>query len=122
MDAEAGPGAGSWEGSRQRRLAAKAGPGFEFKPRADHFTSMSFSCFFSCKKVIIVQTSQGWCEITQGIPITVPPTLESTRFSPFAISMTGGGLIESDPLCDKTLHVTLESGQPALEPWPHHSL
>lgn len=122
VEAEAGPGAGIWEGSRPRGLAAKVGPGFEFRPEADHFTTMSFSCLFSCKKVTTVRTCQGWCEITQSIPITVPPTLGSTRSSSFTAPMTGIGLIGSEALCDKIPHVTLESGQPTLEPWPHHSL
>lgn len=37
VESEAGPGAGSWEGSRQRGLAGKAGPGFAFRPEAGHF-------------------------------------------------------------------------------------
>lgn len=43
VEAVAGPGAGSWEGSRQRGLAVKAGPGFEFRLEEGHFTTMSFN-------------------------------------------------------------------------------
>lgn len=71
---------------------------------------------------MIVQTCQGPCEITLGTPIRAPPTLRSTRCSPFAVPLTSIGLIGSEAFCDKTPHMTLESAQPALEPWPHHSL